>query len=347
VVVIVALNDHRMAASQHEPQAADTAPVYLTEHDVVRLLDRAAVLANVEDTLRRVAGGDVVDGPKTGMETGSAEHACFSGVVLGYLRDRHIVGVKIFATASDNPGRGLPRVPATILISDSRTGMVQGIVQATAITARRTAALAIASVRPWIRGKISKAAIIGFGAIGREIAAYLDEHFYGADVAVFGRNEARTRETCKQIMGTGRIRLQANAAAKDAVVGAQLVFVATGLTEDKPIVKGAWIDEGAVVCALGSHQEVDDELIVGAGCILVDHWQAIQKRGNLAAMIASGRLTRASVQDVVDAVSGKIKNEKFERHLLIALIGMGSLDVALATAALEAARKKGMGLSLR
>lgn len=322
-------------------------PIYLSELDVARLFDRATVLAIVEDTLRRVTSDDVVEGPKVGMETSGDGRTSFSGAVFGYLRDRQFVGVKIFATASGNPARGLPRVPATIVISDARTGMLQGIVQATSITARRTAALAIASVRPWVQGRIPKAAIIGFGAIGREIAAYLDEQFDIAEIAIFGRNQARTRNLCEQEMSGRRKRLLAVGSIEDAVARAKLVFTATGLTEDKPVVKGAWIKEGAIVCALGSYQEIDGQLVENAGCILVDHWQAIQQRGNLAPMVASGRITRASVLDVADVVAGKIEINKFEgRTVLIALIGMGSLDVALASYALKVARERQIGLSL-
>lgn len=322
-------------------------PIYLSEMDVALLLERATVLAIVEDALRRLARGDAIDGPKAGMETGGDGQVSFTGAVFGYLRDRGIVGLKMFATADGNPARGLPRVPATIVICDARTGILQGIVQATSITARRTAALAIAAVRPWIEKRISKAAIVGFGAIGSEIAAYLDEQFDVDEIAAVGRTWEMTRERCEQANLARRTRLVAADTIEAAILGAGLVFTATGLSEDKPVVKGAWIKRGAVVCALGSHQEIDAQVVSDAGCILVDHWQAIQLRGNLAPLVASGQIVRESVLDVADVVAGKIEIEKREGEtVLIALIGLGSVDVALASYAVETARERRIGRCL-
>jgi hypothetical protein len=89
------------------------------------------------------------------------------------LPDVGVAGIKWFATCADNTRRGLPRVPATIVLCDSRTGLLRGIVDATALTAWRTAALATAAIGPCVSKPVGKAAVIRLGAIGQVLAHYL------------------------------------------------------------------------------------------------------------------------------------------------------------------------------
>jgi len=54
--------------------------------------------------------------------------------------DSHLMGCKIVSIRNDNPASGLPLVPATILSVNARTGLVDGVLAGTYLTAARTAA---------------------------------------------------------------------------------------------------------------------------------------------------------------------------------------------------------------
>lgn len=51
-----------------------------------------------------------------------------------------LMGMKIVSIRSQNPNRGLPLVPATVLVLDAESGIVQAILNATYLTGARTAA---------------------------------------------------------------------------------------------------------------------------------------------------------------------------------------------------------------
>ena len=71
---------------------------------------------------------------------------------------------------------------------------------------------------------------------------------------------------------------------------------ASGLTRDEPFLTRAMISERTVVCCAGSYQEIADDIVQASECIVVDDWAGCSKRGNLAAMVRRGALTRSSVR---------------------------------------------------
>ena len=50
------------------------------------------------------------------------------------------LGLKVVSVRADNPGRGLPSVPAVVLLFDVATGLPAALMNATWLTALRTAA---------------------------------------------------------------------------------------------------------------------------------------------------------------------------------------------------------------
>lgn len=325
------------------------APLYLSEELVNRALPPGTIYQVIAQTLKSLASGRVVNGSKGGLQIEDDRGRCFMGAISGGLLDQRVAGVKWFAACDENPGRGLPRVPATILVCDFATGQLQGVVEATSLTAWRTGAVAALSVDYCRVEKCGKAALVGFGAIGQVIAQYLSVAPAIAQISVSGREFDKTRANCEKLRQELGIEVHAERSPETAVRDADIVFAATGLTRDAPIVFGSWLKPGATVCAVGSYQEIDDAVVDRAGRIFVDNWEACQHRGNLAPMIAAGRLSRADLSgEIAEVVAGaKPGRGSADEIVLIVSIGLGALDIALAARALEVARQDGFGLPLR
>src|SRR6266404_142798 len=102
-------------------------PLYLNEDLVARVLPPNAIYRGVEQTLRSLAAGRVINGVKGNLSIDDEQGRRYMGAVSGALLDQAVAGVKWFATCNNNPARGLPRVPATILICDGITGQIGGI----------------------------------------------------------------------------------------------------------------------------------------------------------------------------------------------------------------------------
>jgi alanine dehydrogenase len=317
---------------------------YLSEPDVARLLPPRVILDVVVDTLKASAAGRVVEGAKTGFTLNDEHGVRFMGGAPAGLPDAGVAGIKWFATCADNTRRGLPRVPATIVLCDSTTGLLRGIVDATALTAWRTAALAIAAIRPCVSKPVGKAAVIGLGAIGQALVHYLATNFGVGRIAVVGRDLARTRRDAEALARALSTRIDAADRVADAVDGADIVITATGLKQDAPFLRADSISPGATVCGLGSYQEIDESVVTQARRIFLDSPKDCTQRGNLAPLFKSGRLPPGRISGTVaELVAGTVPIGRScdDDVVLIALIGLGTLDIALAARAIERARSDG------
>jgi len=88
------------------------------------------------------------------------------------------------------------------------------------------------------------------------------------------------------------------------------------------------------VCCAGSYPEIADDVVRGADCLVVDDWASCRKRGNLAAMVKRGALTRESIAMELPALVAQARAGGLPAHRLsvVVMIGIGALDVAIAEA---------------
>jgi ornithine cyclodeaminase len=322
-------------------------PIYVSASDAERLLDPASVLRVIETALKDLSDGRIVNGSKGGFSLNDQDGQRHMGAISGCDVAAGVAGVKWFAACDGNGRRGLPRVPATILLCDAVTGLLTGVVDATSLTAVRTAALAVTAIRSCLSGPLRRAAIVGFGPIGQTIARYLLAEIDVAEIVIASGNAAaeafaRSMDTATSPRFTVEPRLD------HAVRDSDLVVTATGLSADAPLVDADWLKRGATVCALGSYQEIDSRIISGADRIFIDNWEAGRQRGNLAPLVRSGALTREQIDgEVADVVAGKIEGcSSSDQTVLIVLVGIGALDIALGAELLKHARFQGIGRPL-
>jgi ornithine cyclodeaminase/alanine dehydrogenase-like protein (mu-crystallin family) len=128
-----------------------------------------------------------------------------------------------------------------------------------------------------------------------------------------------------------------------AVRGADVVVTVT--PADAPLVKRAWIKPGAFVGSMGSYQELEEAVVLDAGKIVVDSWEQCAHRGELKKLVEAGRLDRRHIHaEIGEVLAGRKTGwEPSDRHVLGVLIGLGSLDIAVARLVLDRARAKGLG----
>jgi ornithine cyclodeaminase len=323
------------------------APVYISAREAERLLDRGAVLRVVETALKALSDKRIVNGSKGGFSLNDQDGQRHMGAISGCDIAAGVAGVKWFAACDGNSRRGLPRVPATILLCDAVTGLLTGIIDATSLTAIRTAALAVTAIRSCVSRPLKKATIVGFGPIGQTIARYMPGEIDVAEIVIGSKSVGA--DTFVRSMKTGASpRFTVESRLDQAVRHADLVVTATGLSADTPLVDADWLRRGATVCALGSYQEIDSRIISGADRIYIDNWEAGRQRGNLAPMIRSGALTRERIDgEVAEVVAGKIAGRASDdQTVLIVLVGIGALDIALGAELLKQVRLLGAGRAL-
>jgi ornithine cyclodeaminase/alanine dehydrogenase len=88
---------------------------------------------------------------------------------------------------------------------------------------------------------------------------------------------------------------------------------------------------------MGSYTEISPDLTRRADKLVADHLGQALHRGNFKDMVDSGELNAASfAAEVTDVVAGtKVGRDDPGQRIIVALVGMGCLDLSVAALAYE------------
>jgi len=131
--------------------------------------------------------------------------------------------------------------------------------------------------------------------------------------------------------------------AKQAAMGADLLVTAT--PAKSPFLKWEWLDSASIIAAIGSYQEVEDGVILGADIRVVDNISQALHRGSLRPLVDAGKLTHNDIYaEIGDIIVGKVKYKYTAgKKVLYIPIGMGSEDIAVAYQVWREAVAMGLG----
>ena len=251
----------------------------LTEPDIL-VLDRNAVRAGlagldpvavVEAVLREHAAGHTVLPaeaylPWTNAVGASARCVAMPAAVVSGRRATY--GLKVINASLSNPGRGLDRAGGITLLFDPETARPHVLADAALLSAVRTAAYTVASLRHLGPEVVDAVTMLGCGALARAhlelLARYVPElrtvHVYDVDqqrATRFARWAGRAAGVDVVVERTAR-----------AAVGATQVLV-TLTTSDEPYLAASWLRPGTFV----AHVSLDDlcrDVFTTAEAVYVD-----------------------------------------------------------------------------
>lgn len=316
----------------------------LSHQDVVRCLDMKEVIEIVEQVLRAHGEDRVVMPAKITLDLRPVGREFWSNAMPAYVAPLEAVGIKWVGGFANNPTRhGLPYLMATILLQDPDTGRLRAVMDGLHITNLRTGAAAAVSARHAARAGAGIVAIVGAGTQGRTSLWALGHLFQIQEVRVVdvlpGAAEGYAREMSARL----GLRVRPCDTVQEAVEGADVVVTAT--TANEAVVRNGWLGPGVTAVALGSFQEFDDDFVLGADRIIVDSWEQCRHRGELARLAHAGKLSREDVDaELGDVVVGRKPGRGGDaERVLVVPIGLGSLDIAVASVVYQRARELGLG----
>ncbi len=217
----------------------------------VRAALRWDVLIDVmENALVAFSSGRVVQPLRNWLTV--EESSRYLGVMPAATGDA--MGVKLVSFYPCNAGTQVATVMAMILLMRPDTGEPIAFLDATALTAMRTAAVSAAVTRRLAAPGSRVLAVLGSGvAAGAHLEALSQVRKFD-DVRVWSRTPAHAERFAARHGATAMD-------AESAVRGADVIITATPAKE--PILKGAWLKPGAHVNAIGAPmptwRELDDE----------------------------------------------------------------------------------------
>jgi thiomorpholine-carboxylate dehydrogenase len=207
---------------------------------------------------------------------------------------RGALAVKLITQVPANAQRGLPTMLATLVLMDPSSGRTLAVMDATWLTALRTAAVSAVGVDALTPPGPKVAALLGSGALARTHALALRAVRPVSEIRVWSRDPANVRRCADDIGGI------ACSSAEEAVCGAEIVCTVTNAAE--PVLKGAWLKPGAFVAAVGavrpSWRELDDAAM--RNVVVADSREAaLQESGDL---ILSGAALYAEIGEILSGI---------------------------------------------
>jgi alanine dehydrogenase len=231
---------------------------------VTELLPMDEAIEVMRRALTMLAEGDVVMPLRQMMVLPGDDKVL--GLMPSYLGGIDAVGVKVIAAFPANFGTEYDTHQGVVLFFDTERGLLRAIVDATAITAIRTAAVSGLVTGLLANPEAGDLAIIGSGTQAHTHLQAMCAVRPVRRVRVFSLPaESAAAFAARESRLTG-LTVEAVASAEEAVAGADLICTTTSARE--PVVLGAWVSPGAHINAVGAYtpatRELDSALVVGA-----------------------------------------------------------------------------------
>jgi ornithine cyclodeaminase len=232
----------------------------VSQREVAALLPMEECIAVMERALRSLAAGEALMPLRTIMWL--PERTGALGMMPAYLACDQVVGLKIITVFPGNHGTEIDAHQGAVMLFDAVRGRPLAIVDATAVTAIRTAATSAVATRLLAREDAGDLAILGSGTQARMHLEAMMRVRRLRWVRVWSRTPAHASRFAEAEGRRHGIAIEALASVREAVVGADLICTTTSSPE--PILQGEWLAPGTHINAVGSSVPFARELDTAA-----------------------------------------------------------------------------------
>ncbi|MGZ4186314.1 MAG: ornithine cyclodeaminase family protein [Solirubrobacteraceae bacterium] len=261
--------------------------------------------------------------------------------------DKAVFSLKAICLIPANPARGLDAHQGIVTLFDGETGVPTAILDASAVTEIRTAAVTAVATRELARKDARALAILGAGVQARSHLKALMKVRPFDHVRIYAPTEEHAHAVIDEAQDTDA-ELTVAPSAELAVNGADVVVVATSSRE--PVMSREWLSIGAHVNAVGasspSAREIDVQSVADSA-LFCDSLESLRNEAGEFRLALADRAI--SGEDHVRAELGEVlaglkpgRRDDTELTLFRSL-GLAVEDLAAAEHAVAVARSHGIG----
>jgi ornithine cyclodeaminase/alanine dehydrogenase-like protein (mu-crystallin family) len=277
--------------------------------------------------------------------------AGFMGLMPGWRGARDgapaTFALKALCLIPGNPARGLDMHQGTVTLFDGEIGQPTAILDASAVTEIRTAAVTAVATRTLARADSTTLAILGAGVQARSHLAALAKVRDFDTIRIYSPTRAHAEALLEQAGGIGADVTIADS-AEQAVRGADVVVTATSSRE--PVLSQDWIGPGVHVNGVGASVPTSREIevaTVAASALFCDNRESLRNEaGEFRLALEQGAIES---EDHVRAELGEVLagtrpgRTSPDEQTLFRSLGLAIEDLAAAEVAVANARERGLG----
>jgi ornithine cyclodeaminase/alanine dehydrogenase-like protein (mu-crystallin family) len=319
----------------------------LPYNDVKRLLPMEDCIDLMAEVLADLARGSVWQPLRFVIRP--PDEPSLMGLMPGHRsQPQPAYGLKVICIFPGNPARGIDAHQGGVLLFDGETGAPRALLDASAVTEIRTAAVSGVATRLLAREDAKELAILGSGVQGR---SHLEAM---AKVRPFERARvwSRTPEHAQALAAeaSAPFPVEAVPSAEDAVRGADVVVTATSSRE--PIVERAWLETGAHVNAVGSSiptaRELDAETVAAAALFADTRESMLNEGGDYLFAVQEAGIGPEHIRaELGEVLTGEREGRRSADELTVfKSLGIAVEDLAAAELVYSRAREAGVGTAV-
>ncbi len=261
--------------------------------------------------------------------------------------EHHAYGVKAICVFPSNPERGLDAHQGAVLLYSGATGELMAMMNASAITAIRTAAVSGLATRLLARPESSKVAIIGAGVQARSHLSAVAAVRPIRHVNVVSRTPSHAQQFAAEMRQHYSFPISPAENVEAAVADADLIVLATNSAE--PVLRRDWVAPGTHINAVGAFtpttREVDSETMAAARLFVDRRESAVNEAGDYLIPLSEGAIGSDHIRaELSELVTGqKLGRTSDDEITLFKSLGIPIEDLAAAQYLYAQARKLDAG----
>ena len=268
--------------------------VILNHQQIRELLPITECIELMADALSALARDEVYQPLRTIVRPPEARGLL--GLMPAYRAgEQGAFGLKAICVFPGNPAIGKDAHQGAVMLFSRETGELLALMNASEITAIRTAAVSAVATRLLAREDAKELAIIGAGVQARTHLAALAAVRPIKRARVACRNIEHAVELAREMQSSFPIEpVRTN---EEAVRGADVIVTATSSLE--PVINKEWISPGAHVNAIGTHspssREIDSATMAAARLFVDRRESALNEAGDYLLAAQEGLITPDSI----------------------------------------------------
>jgi ornithine cyclodeaminase/alanine dehydrogenase-like protein (mu-crystallin family) len=318
----------------------------LNNDEVVELLPMKECIVVMREALYKLTAGEVHQPLRTVIRPPGA--AGVMGLMPSYVSGDHAAyGLKTVCIFPANPAQGKDAHQGAVLLFSATTGELLALMNASAITAIRTAAVSGVATTLLAREDACNLAIVGAGVQARTHLTAMSQVRSIKHCRIASRNIEHAKQLAEEMRPSFPFALQPVETVKEALENADLIVTVTNAVE--PVVRREWISPGAHLNVVGSStpnaREVDTETMA-ASSLFVDRCEStINEAGDYLFAAREGAIGPDHIRAEIGEV---LKGEKPgrtspEEITLFKSLGLAIEDLAAANQLYRKAKELNAG----
>lgn len=320
----------------------------IPQSEVPTLLPMAECIDAMAEALASLSRGDAVL-PLRSM-VWMPDRSGLLGLMPAYLGTPTSLGLKVISYLPANHGTERDSHQGAVLLFDTATGNLLAVIDASSITAIRTAAVSGLATRLLARENAGDLAILGSGV---QAESHLDAMRAVRPlrrVRVWSIHPAAARSFAERMSPRAGVAIEPVATAQAAVAGADIICTTTA--SPTPVLEGSWIAPGAHVNAVGAcfaaNRELDTAAVVRSRVIVDRRESALAEAGDLLIPMKEGAIDATHIAgELGDVLLRRVEGRRATSEVtLFKSLGIAVEDLAAAHLIHARARAQGRGIAV-